>query len=386
MEQHLKDKKYKILIVGAGIGGLTAAAFLRRDGHQITLVDKTLKWGMVGYSLTVWPNGLEIFDELGIGKKIRDESIAVPGYKYLTKNGKELAHFSLSRVIKEFEAPITIDRPDLHAILLEANKGNHVMMGRTVRSLENQKEKVKVVFTDRSSEHYDLVIGADGINSEVRNQIFKGAFKKYLGVSGWLFWVPHKMHFPKEFVTYLGNGNVFGMYPHKSQKKMAVFVAKDAASAERSLACSTETKKILKEYKGLGERMMAYVPKKDCDMFYHHHFEVETKKWVKGRVALLGDAAHALSPFSGMGVSMAAEDSRVLSRMLQKFDDPEKALKEYEKVRMERIKKIKSGVNFFEFLAKQKGFLQVFIRNIFLRIFYQQTFIEYMIGILRKRP
>lgn len=370
-------KKYRILIVGGGIAGFSAAAFLKQSGFDITLVDKCPKWADVGYSLTVWPHGLKLLDLIGAGNEIRRFGVEMKSFSLSSSKGHKLADVSMKEIAMVHGAPISAKRSSIHKIIREKAKGVHVMLGRSVLSIEEEKDGVRVVYDDRSKDVFDIVILADGIHSKNRKKLFRGVKEVFLGVSGWLFWSSKQEVKEGHIPQVIGRGYFFGMYPaNEHDDKVTSYVAMSKEKPQFTGSHVEQVKTILRRLGCLTPKVLLSLPKNDAGFFAHHHMEIRAPRLATKRVVLLGDAAHAMSPFSGMGVSMAVEDAFVLSQELYMKDKIADALKAYEVRRKKRLQFVFSFVDRMEFLIREKNPLFVFLRNMIARTFYKKYFVR----------
>ena len=367
----------KILIVGGGIGGLTLCSFLRKKGFQVTLIEKTRKWNTIGYIIGLFPNGVKIIKKLGAYKELRKIGQALPGYEVRDENGERLLGISFNEMRKKHGPLIEIERDGLHKILRNRNKGADIRLGLTVRSLKERKNKVRVTFSDNKKEEFDLVVGADGIDSRTRDYVLKKQVaekpKRYTGFTFWILWSPRVFNFPKNVVHYFGDGKFLGMFP--SKKKLGILFM--LATKQGSLK-NQDPREFLKrrfsDIKGGVPNLIKNLPESK-EIFHHDDDETRAKSWYRGRVVLLGDSAHALSPVLGMGASMALEDAYVLSEELSKNKDVQGALENYFIQRKQRVDKLASwSKQVHSLMAVKKPFdkpRNLFIKHIYSKIYYR---------------
>ncbi len=374
-----ETKKYKVLVVGGGIAGFSTAIFLKQSGHEVTLIDTCPKWKDIGYSLTVWPHGLKLLDLIGAGNEIRRAGAEMKSFSLSTSKGHKLADVSLKEISRIHGAPISAKRSSIHKAIRETARGVHVMLGRSAISIEEKKDQVVVTYDDRSKDVFDIVVLADGIHSKNRKKIFRGVREVYLGVSGWLFWLPKGEVMEGHIPQVIGKGYFFGMYPgNESSKKVTSYVAMSQDKPVFEGSHLEKVKSILRKLGYLTPSVLLNLPKDEKDFFAHHHMEVRAPRLATKRIVLVGDSAHAMSPFSGMGVSMAVEDAFVLNQELNMKSGVSEALQSYEVRRKKRIQFVFSFVDRMEFLIREKNPLFVFLRNIIARKFYKKYFIKNM--------
>src|SRR5579859_6004396 len=162
----------KTLIVGAGIGGLALAAHLRKNGHELVVVEQTTAWKQVGYILGLWSNGIRTLDEFGFPERV--QQLGMPDIdEYMRyENGALLKHIDYRTLTERYGPIVLILRSDLHSAVQEVAEGIPIRFGTTVNALEQRKDGVSATLSDGSREVFDLVVGADGIHSRVRELLF----------------------------------------------------------------------------------------------------------------------------------------------------------------------------------------------------------------------
>ncbi len=329
----------KVLIVGAGIAGLTLAAFLKRKGIGCEIIEKAKKFDSVGFTFGIWYNGRRILEKLGVEKEFDKKGYSVPDYYISRGNGKliRLCHFD--EFVKKYKPLKTqIVREDLHKILLKASEGIDIKMGTTLKSVKELENSVEVHFSNGSQRSYDLVVGADGINSSVREKVFGNGFLHHNGWRGWFFWSDKNNSFPEGVFEMWEPNQFFGVFPHGG-KKVCTYLARPFDRHKKDYS-----KNRLKMFKNHFVDLTWQVPKmvenikNPEDMIITDLAHVNMKKWFKGRVILIGDAAHAMEPFAGMGCSMALEDAFVLSEELSSNESVNQSFKRYEKRRVPRVR------------------------------------------------
>jgi len=338
----------KILIVGAGIAGLSLAAFLREKGFDPAVVEQTKKWQTIGYVLGIWPNGLKMLEELNISEKIKKNAAILTGHTVTNNEGKLLRRTNFKGLEKKHGPIIEIDRDKLQKALLSINKKTNIRMNTKYVSLQQKNNKVEVKFSNGKKEIFDLVIGADGINSLVRKSIEPKVKPDYSGFTFWFFWCKNVFNFPKGVIFQCGNGKLFAVFPSNSKSRITVLFGMPAK--EHSFNISTKNKDYLlknfSDMKGDVPKVLKHLPMNPTSIFHHDDDEVHLNLWYKGRVVLMGDSAHALSPLIGMGASMAMEDAFVLHEEISQYGQIENALALYEKRRQKRV-------SFFQKQSKQ---------------------------------
>lgn len=372
----------KILIVGGGIGGLALAGFLKRKGVAFTVIEKTKRWKIAGYVLGLYPNGVRMLESLGLGKAVKRQAADLNGYTIKDYECRVLWEIHFREWRKKYGPLLLLERDKLHKILRENLKNSDIRLGLTVRSLKNKKGGVEIVFSNNKKEFFDLVVGADGINSQIRDFVDPKARKLSSGFAFWVMWVGKVFAFPKNIVYSVGNGKVFSIFPVKSKNHIGVAFSLPA----RSKASGNPKEFLKSEFSDMGgivPKVLKNLP--SGNKIFHHLIEdIKIKNWFRGRVVLLGDAIHPVSPILGMGASMAMEDAYVLSEELVKNQNMGAALEKYVKRRKPRVEFLqKKSRAAHRVLAVKKPFSK--IRDFFLKYGYSRSYYKSLDKFLGKK-
>ncbi len=335
-------KNQNILIVGGGIGGLTSAIALGRDGHRLTIVEKDPEWAVYGVGIIQQGNVVRAVKELGIIDDYLDAGFGFDFVEVYIPSGERVARIPAPRLVEGYPANVGIGRRALHKVLGDRAKaaGAEVRLGVTVDSLEDDGAGVDVRFSDGTAGRFDLVVGADGLYSRTREQIFPDAVKpEFTGQAVWRY------NFPKPAAhdclqAYEGRIGA-GLVP-LSNELMYLFVTTPEPGnpwyETQGLAATMRQK-----LDGMPPAIAELAAQIDDDAAVVYK-PLETifvaGDWHKGRVVLLGDAVHATTPHLGQGAGMAIEDSLVLAEEIAGADSPEAAFAGFRARRFERCKYI----------------------------------------------
>lgn len=329
----------RILIVGAGIAGLTLGALLKRRGLYPEIIEKAPVWKDIGFSIAIWNNGRRVLEELKVEKEFDKKGYVVPAY-YLTDGyGKTIKKYHYEDLKKYYPAMTILARSELHKILRKAVKGISIEHGITINSITQKKDYVQVKFSNKKIKKFDVVIGADGINSQIRNKVFGNTYLHNLGWRGWYFWIDNKYNFPPGIIEMEESKMFFGIFPI-SKKKITGYLAMPFNPQDKDLIETRVQRfkehfnKFHKDFPGILNHID---PKETFPTTLAH---VHMDSWYKCRIILIGDAAHGMEPFGGIGASMAMEDALVLAEEISQIDKNklESAFERYEKRRIPRIK------------------------------------------------
>jgi 2-polyprenyl-6-methoxyphenol hydroxylase-like FAD-dependent oxidoreductase len=337
----------RVLIVGGGIGGLSTAIALRRTGIHVDIVEINPKWSVYGVGIIQPANALRALDVLGVAHRCVEEGFPFEGTRVYDADGTVLlADSQFPRVVPDLPAMNGITRPRFHRILSETtlDAGANVRLGVTVASLTQRGSEVDVGLSDGTSATYDLVVGADGIHSHIRKLVFPGApAPAYAGQIVWRCNVPRSPSVDA-ICMYLREGGSTG-------KAGLVPIGRDLAymfmgevwpleklSALRTGLADTMRRQLAGHGGMIGELCDRHVTDSNEIVVRPLESILVPPPWHRGRVVLIGDAAHAPTSKLGQGAAQAIEDGIVLDQELRDKDTVEDALHAFMERRYERCK------------------------------------------------
>jgi 2-polyprenyl-6-methoxyphenol hydroxylase-like FAD-dependent oxidoreductase len=334
----------KILVVGAGIAGSAFAAFAKKyDLGEVTLVDHAPEFRTIGYLIELWGNGRTILQKLGIDHEVAEER----GFEYShevirNRHGDILKSFALAS-LKASLPIVAIRRSDLHGSLVRLLTGIDIRFNTSIIGITQRIEKVEASFSDGTNDTFDLVVGADGTHSIVRDLAFGTGFLNYFGWGVWMYWLPESFHSGSDAMGYIGDGKICALLPLNG-KSMGTLVAKVPRGTGKDLPTRrTQLAERFSEFCELARQIVDAAPASE-EIYYDDVAYVEMPLWHTGRVALMGDAQHALSPVAGMGTSMALEDAYVLADELRKNkSDIDAVLVQYADRREKRMAQLRGA-------------------------------------------
>jgi len=336
----------KALVVGGGIGGLSAAIALRRRGVEVDVAELNPKWDVYGVGIIQPGNAIRALDQLGLAERAIEQGFAIQGSRFHDHDGRPLGDVPAPPPLGgRYPGMNGITRPRLHRIFQDAVRasGADVRLGLTVERLEDAGAIVDVGFTDGSAGRYDLVVGADGINSLVRRLAFPGAPEpEYTGQVCW------RHNFPKpedqnRLDVFVGTRGKTGLVP-LAPDLMYLFLieewpADDVKVPDELLAATLRER--LAEFGGpVAGLRDTYVTDESEIVYRPVESLLVPTPWFRGRVVLIGDAAHATSPHVGQGAAMAIEDAVVLAEEVASDPDPAAALERFMERRFARCRRI----------------------------------------------
>lgn len=334
------SKANKVLVIGGGVGGLAVAIGLHNQGIPVEVVERDADWKVYHVGIIVQANFVRALNALGVGEAAVKAGYAYRGARFMDVSGKVLAELPGDTAVDGLPSDLGLTRPALHEVLTSKVKelGIPVKLGVTFETLNDTGDGVDVTFTDGTSGRYDLVIGADGNYSAVRKQIFPEATPKYTGQGVWRYNVPRPADLEWSDL-YIGKAKGKVGYCPLTPEEMYIFAVFEVAGnpkfAPETLA--TEMRKRLEGYGGLMAEAAKHVTDPALVVYRPLEACIMPDPWYKGRVVLIGDAAHSATPHLGQGAAMAVEDAVVLAEELAS-KDLDAALRAFMDRRFERAK------------------------------------------------
>lgn len=332
MEQH------RAVVVGAGIGGLTAAVALHQAGWDVTVLERAAALTPVGAGIGLAPNSQRALDVIGLGDRVRELSAWQGDGGMRAPDGRWLARTSAKAAADRFGGPLVLlHRATLVEILTSALPDGVVRTGAPASLVDpGDDEGPAVVRTPDGAIEADLVIGADGTRSTLRRALFPGhPAPAYSGFTTWRVVVPapERPFAPHE--TW-GSGCLWGTQPLKDGR---IYAYAMAAAPEGAHAPDDERAELLRLFGAWHHpvpEILASVEPADVLRNDVHHMIDPLPAFHRGRVALLGDAAHAMQPTLGQGGNQAIEDAIVLAHHAARGLPPSQALASYTADRLPR--------------------------------------------------
>ena len=329
----------RILIAGAGIGGLTLAALLRQRGIVADIIDRAPSFDSAGYVLGLYPLGNRVLYGLSAFRAFAAASKSMDTYVVGAGNGREIKRFDFRPMIEKYGQIRILARGDLLRILHRAAGAPNIRMGVSVSAITEKAERVSVRLSDGTECDYDLLVGADGIHSFVRKYVSPKTETFDTKWACWAWWGASG-EFPADTVfEQWGAGRFIGHYPTPSRIGMIAGAPARALGGAKTQGRKKRMMRAFARLKGRARDAVAAFPDDDQEMFYWALEDRRARDWVKGRTVLLGDAACAFLPTAGIGASMAMESASVLAEELSRVNAREipQALSFFEKRRRPRV-------------------------------------------------
>jgi salicylate hydroxylase len=341
-------KHSDVIVIGAGIGGLAAALGLLRSGQRVRLYEQVSELGEVGAGLSITPNAGKALAQLGLADELeRIGSMPAAGAIRHYASGEVLVHLPQDHGRERYGIPLFhVHRADLHAVLQAAVRAldpDCLQVGRALLSLETHAAGVRAQLGDGSTVSADWLVGADGIRSTTRAQLFGPDTPMFTGYVAWRGLVPGELVPPElldpPLCMTVGPRRLLMRYPLRRGAVINfVAVARRNAWTEEGWSVRSDLSELLEEFSDFEPRSRRFLELTPADrLFKWGLFDRDPMPtWTRGRATLLGDAAHAMPPFTGQGAVMALEDAAVLGRAAAVAADPDEALRRYEAARHPR--------------------------------------------------
>lgn len=336
----------EIAIIGAGMGGLTTGIALKKFGHRVTIYEQTEQILPVGAAISLWSNGVKCLNYLGLTEQVAKLGGQMNDLAYIDGlNGEVMTQFSLAPLIEEVgQRPYPVSRAELQNMLMDAFGRQDIQLGKRMVSIEDKGQHVEIGFQDGSTVSAALLIGADGTHSMTRQYVLgKQVERRYAGYVNWngLVEISEDLAPAQQWTTFVGEGKRASLMPVAEHRFYFFFDVPLSAGLENQ---RSEYKPLLKQY-FYGwcpqvQRLIDSIDEQKTNRVEIHDIEPFTQ-FYKGRVVILGDAAHSTTPDIGQGGCQAMEDAVYLARALQiNTLGLEDALKRYQNKRNERANEL----------------------------------------------
>lgn len=344
----------RVLIAGAGIGGIAAALALLARGHDVTVVEQARELRELGAGVQLGPNGTRVLIALGLGPAL--EAVVCPAA------GKEIRLWSTGQTWKLFDLGETavarygapywmVHRGDLHRILLDAllaRRPDALRLGTAASDYDQDRHGVRVTLENGDRLRADILVGADGVHSAIRRRMVGEGSARFTGLMAWRGLVP--MEFLPAHQRRLVGANWNGpgghvvTYPLR-RGELLNFVGVTERSDWRAESWNDPgtTAECAADFPGWHDDIQRIIRAIDTPYKWALLGREPLDCLVDGRVALLGDAAHPMLPFMAQGANMAIEDGTILARCVDAEPDPVAALRRYDAARGARTARALRG-------------------------------------------
>jgi 2-polyprenyl-6-methoxyphenol hydroxylase-like FAD-dependent oxidoreductase len=326
----------RVIIVGAGIGGLTTAIALTRRGLDVEIYERTTQLAEVGAGVSLWPNALKALQQLGMKEALEAMSFVSEIGALRTSNGHFVSRTSATEFVRRFGFPTTVfHRAELLDALVRAAGNIPIHLGRQCRDFDQSGDRVTVHFTDGGQATGDTLVGADGLRSVVRERLGIPGALKYAGYTAWRSVASFATSDLIAGETF-GCGQRFGLVPISGSR--VYWYATDNLPEGGREAPPAAKERLLGRFRTWHAPIPDVIAATSPDAILRNDIydRDPVDRWGEGRVTLVGDAAHPMTPNLGQGGCQAIEDGLVLARHLSGARDVPAALRAYESERIPR--------------------------------------------------
>ncbi|KGT91649.1 monooxygenase [Erwinia typographi] len=334
----------KAIVIGAGIGGMCTAIGLKRFGIETEVFEAVKEIKPVGAAISIWPNGVKCLNFLGMKEPLRRLGGPMQSMAYKDfQAGNTLTQFSLEPLVADSgERPYPVARAELQAMLLDTYGREKVQFGKRVARVEQDDSGVTAYFEDGSEAHGDLLIACDGTHSVVRKYVLgRSVERRYAGYVNWngLVEIDESIAPSRQWTTFVGEGKRVSLMPVANHRFYFFFdVPLPAGLAEDRSTIRDDLTRYFQGWAAPVQKLIGQINPETTNRVEIHDID-PFPELVKGRVALLGDAAHSTTPDIGQGGCAAMEDAVVLATILQTNSlGIEDALLRYQAKRADRVR------------------------------------------------
>jgi salicylate hydroxylase len=349
-------KRTHVIIAGAGLGGLTLAAALLKKGIDVDVYEQSPELREVGAGLWISANGSRVLEALGLKEAI--EAINLPPQDRVVrfwKTGEERSVYNVdASASKADHTLVQVLRAELQRVLYEAVdklKPGAVHFGVRSTGADTAHGRARLLLEDASAIEGDVVVGCDGAHSRVRQSLFGAAPARYTGANAWRGLAPmgklKPQHRKPLASTWIGPTAHVTTYPvQRNGEEFVSFSAQVDSDSWQTESWSErgELADALKDFEGWHQDILDLFVNSENLFRWGLFVRDPLERWSKGRVTLVGDACHSMTPYLGMGVNVTMEDACVLARCLEQSPgNVDDALRRYERARIERANRTKAS-------------------------------------------
>lgn len=366
-----------ILISGAGIAGTTLAYWLKKFGFNPTVVESSPKLREGGYGIDFWGAGFEVAEKMHIVPDLQQADIGISELLFVDQDNHRKGALNYQKIKKMMKGrAVTLLRSDLAKIIYQHIDNNiEIIFGDTITQIEQGERDVSVTFKNVKPRRFDLVVGADGLHSNVRDLVFgeEAAFEKYYGYYTASFTFENQDDTGKAFLTYNVPKKQAAIYSsHKSKSAFFIFSSPQKLSYNHH-DIEAQKEILRREFENVGWKCPDLLAEMDTafDFYFDTVSQIQMDNWSKGRVTLVGDACDCPSLLSGQGSTLAMVGAYILAGELKEADGNYKAAyANYQRLFKPFIdKKQKIAQSFSKSLVPQ-SWLGIWMRNMFMNLMF----------------
>ena len=362
----------RILIVGAGIAGLALARALAQRGLAADLVERQSGEPEGGTGLYLPGNAARALGGLGLLPQVLAKAAPIREQRFLDARGRPLNVTRTETVWRDCGPCLALPRYDLQAMLLAVAPATNIRFATAVTDVRVSQTACEVAFDDGTAASYDLVVGADGIHSAVRQAVFTAEPPAYVGNVSWRFITENAAGLDC-WTVMLGGSRTLLAIPVGGSK---AYVYADTTVAAGDVDAFSPRSPLASLFAGFGAPVYPLLEGMPADATVHFGRieQVQLPGWINGRVVLIGDAAHASSPSMAEGAGLALEDALVLADLLAGERDVERALAAWEARRRSRVEWVHKQCRARDKLRALPGLARSAILRLFGATLYRRAY------------
>jgi 6-hydroxynicotinate 3-monooxygenase len=341
------NRNSRIAVIGAGLGGATVAALLQREGHDVRLYEQARAFERIGAGIHVSANVMKVLRHLGAEERL--SRIGIHPDKFTSRRwdtGEVLFELPLGEAgEKKYGASyITVHRNDLHAAILEKLHPGTLAFGKRLIDVSSDATLAHLSFEDGSSAQCDIVIGADGVNSKLREAVAGPSKARFVGA------VAHRAIYPSTLLGGLElrnctkwwgpNSHILIYYIEQSRNEVYLVTSAKGEWHSQSAFEACTNAEVLRSFDGFHPEVRKVIETAPNLTRWPILDIKPIDKWSEGNLVLLGDACHAMTPYMASGAAMAIEDAAVLARCMLQTDTHADAFALYAATRLPRVRKV----------------------------------------------
>ena len=343
----------RALVVGGGIGGLTAAATLRAVGWDVTVLEQARALAQVGAGIQVASNASRVFAGLGLADALAERAVEPTGIDVRSaRTGRLLHHTPLGTFARAtYGAPyFHLHRADLLDVLVAAVPADVIRLRSVVTAVDDRGDGVTVTLDDGTTLDADVVVAADGIHSPIRALLHGPATSQFSGMVCWRGLIPAERvtHLDLARICHVWYGpdaSVVAYWVRGGELFNVVGIVPGGPEAQESWSARGDRDRLRADFAAFEPTVRGFMAEIDDPFLWAIHDRDPLPWWTRGRVTLLGDAAHPMLPYMAQGACQAIEDAAVLARCLgdvdpSRTDDVVAALGRYEAIRRPRTTEV----------------------------------------------
>ena len=371
------ENNKNILISGAGIAGLTAAYWLKKYGFRPVIVEQAPQLREGGYMIDFWGAGFDVAEKMNLIEQLKEKHYHIPEIEFVNENGKCIGGFNIDKLRKLINyRHFNMLRGSLARVLYDSVKNDaEFVFGNAIASIDENEDSVSVTFKDGSKRNFDLVIGADGLHSNVRNLIFgsEDQFEIHLGYYVSSFTIDNFTGNTRIFQSYTIKGKWAGVYGIAENKLATFFIYKSKKTGYPHHDIQAQQALLTEKFKNAGWKCTELLEKMPSseDFYFDDVSQIKMNSWSKGRIVLLGDSCQCVSPVAGKGASLAMAGAYILAGELKRSSgEYSAAFINYEnKMKPEAERTQKMGQDFAPSFVPDSDF-GIWKRNFFTKLMF----------------